>query len=292
MDFETLGEEWGGPQFADAIVDDLVAEYLGPDVDVLEIGCGGGKFSQRIAPKVRSLVCADISPAMIAQTRGELARRGVGENVSYQVLSGLDFAGVEDNSVDFIFSYDVQLHMQPQNVYSYMEDARRVLRPNGVFMLHQINLASEGGISHFLTQYNEHTWDYAFDSPARLGHIYFMSPGQMRALADAAGMKLERLVDDFPGEDSPLYPVTRGRDLIGFIRPAPSRLLDGGPSTRLMQVSGDATVWAMLADGTRAAVIGQRQFERSGFKWDAIAEVTAEELAEIPLAELPLATWE
>ena len=26
LDFETLGEEWGGPQFADAIVDQLVAE--------------------------------------------------------------------------------------------------------------------------------------------------------------------------------------------------------------------------------------------------------------------------
>lgn len=292
MDFETLGEEWGGPQFADAIVDELVAEYLGPDVDVLEIGCGGGKFSQRIAPKVRSLICADISPAMIAQTRGELSRRGVAENVSYQVLNGTDFSGVADNSLDFIFSYDVQLHMQPQNVFSYMKDARRVLRPGGIFMLHQINLNSDGGMDHFIRQFEEQTWDFAFDSPARLGHIYFMSEDQMTALADAAGLAMDEIVDDFPGEDSPLYAVTSGRDLIGFMHAKPSRLLDAGSSTRLMRTANDATVWALLVDGTRVAIASARQFERAGFSWDAIQEVSADELGEIPVASEPLATWE
>lgn len=292
MDFETLGEEWGGPQFADAIVDQLVADHLGPDVDVLEIGCGGGKFSQRIAPRVRSLVCADISPAMIAQTRGELTRRGVGENVSYQVLTGTDFTGVADNSLDFIFSYDVQLHMQPQNVFSYMKDARRVLRPGGVFMLHQIDLNSEGGLAHFIRQYEEQTWDFAFDSPARLGHIYFMSADQMSALTDSAGLELEAIVDDFPGEDSPLYPVTSGRDLIGFMRATPSRLLDAGPTTRLMRTAGDETVWALLVDGTRAAITSARQFDRAGFSWDAIQELSDQELAEIPVASAPLQSWE
>lgn len=292
MDFETLGEEWGGPEFADAIIDDLVADRLGPDVDVLEIGCGGGKFSQRIAPKVRSLIAADISPAMIEQTSDELKRRGIGDNVSFQLLNGTDFEGVAENSLDFIFSYDVQLHMQPQNVFSYMLDARRVLRPDGVFMLHQINLASPGGLEHFLVQFGEDTWDFAFDSPARLGHIYYMSKDQMQALADAAGLELEQIVDDFPGKDSPLYPITSDRDLFGFMRAKPSRLTTAGKSARLMQTDGDTTVWVMLADGERAALRSARQFERAGFSWDAINKVSAQELAEIPVADLPLETWE
>src|SRR5258707_13424876 len=52
MGVKTLGEEWGGPEFADHVVD-LVSDYLGPNADVLELGCGGGKFSQRLAPRCR-----------------------------------------------------------------------------------------------------------------------------------------------------------------------------------------------------------------------------------------------
>lgn len=291
LDFETLGEEWGGPEFADAVVDDLVGSRLGPDMDVLEIGCGGGKFSQRIAPKVRSLIAADISPAMIEQTRGELARRGIEANVTFKQLNGISFEGVESKSLDFVFSYDVQLHMQPQNVYSYMLDARRVLRPGGVFMLHQINLASKGGMGHFLSQFHEDTWDYAFDSPARLGHIYFMSRDQMSALADAAGLELE-IVDDFPGENSPLYDITSGRDLFGFMKAKPSRLDEAGASARVVQVEADPTVWVVLADGTRAAVRSAVQFDRAGLSWDAIELVSSDSLAAIPETDTPLKTWE
>ena len=35
LGMETLGEEWGGPAFAERIVADLTAPYLGADIDVL-----------------------------------------------------------------------------------------------------------------------------------------------------------------------------------------------------------------------------------------------------------------
>jgi ubiquinone/menaquinone biosynthesis C-methylase UbiE len=219
MGYQTLGEEWGGPDFADAIVEELARPYLGPDKDVLELGCGGGKFSQRLAPLCRSLVCTDISQAMLDHARAELSERGVGGEVSYEVLNGQDFAGIPDHSVDFVFSYDVQLHLQPQNVFSYLLDAKRVLRPAGAFMLHQVDLASKGGSHQFLLQYYSHTWQLRFDHPKRRGHIYFMSEDQMRALADAAEMDVDRMVVAWPPEGHRLHDVTGGRDLIGFLSP-------------------------------------------------------------------------
>ena len=129
-------------------------------------------------------------------------------------------AGCEDESADFIFSYDVQLHLQPQNVFSYMLDARRVLREGGVFMLHQINLATEGGLRHFLGQYAGDTWKRSFEDPRRRGHVYFMSEEQMAALTIEAGLQPERILHDsgkFEG-------VTGGRDLIGFMRRRRGRL--------------------------------------------------------------------
>jgi 2-polyprenyl-3-methyl-5-hydroxy-6-metoxy-1,4-benzoquinol methylase len=286
LGFETLGEEWGGPAFADFIVR-LASPYFGPDSDVLELGCGGGKFSQRLAPNCRSLLCADISQAMIEHTRETLSQRGVGKNVGYRVLNGTDFAGLPSDSVDFIFSYDVMLHLQLQNVFSYMLDARRVLRENGVLMLHQINLASEGGTAHFLGQYSGSTWNRPFDDPLRRGHIYFMSDDQMTALANQAGLSVEHIVAD-SGE---FNHVTSGRDLIGFLRKGPSRLrVDHLESVRLLKVKDDHKVYAVI-DGRRMALTSARQFERAGFRWDRVQEVTRAELEATPDAG-SLEPWE
>jgi 2-polyprenyl-3-methyl-5-hydroxy-6-metoxy-1,4-benzoquinol methylase len=277
LGFKTLGEEWGGPEFADFVAD-LVSPYVGPEVDVLELGCGGGKYSQRLAPRCRSLLCTDISQAMIEHARTSLSGQGVDGNVDYRVLNGIDFDGIDAASADLIFSYDVLLHLQPQNVFSYMLDARRVLRDNGVFMLHQINLNSDGGMSHFLGQYAAETWKRGFDDPRRRGHIYFMSEDQMRALATQAGLAVERIVAD-QGE---FNGVTSGRDLIGLLRKKKSRLeVDDPGSVRLLKGSGDSTVYAVI-DGRRLTFNSARQFDRAGFLWDRVEEVDAKELAVIP----------
>jgi SAM-dependent methyltransferase len=290
MGAATLGDEWGGPAFADLVIE-LVAPYLGTDVDVLELGCGGGKFSSRLAPRCRSLLCGDISAPMIDRTRSTLRGQGVDANVDYRVLNGVDFTGVADESVDFIFSYDVQLHLQPQNVFSYMRDARRVLRDNGVFMLHQINLASEGGMDHFLDQYHFGSWRLDLYHPLRRGFVYFMSRDQMRALADAARLLTVDVIDDFPAKDSELWHATRGRDLIGFFRLMPSRLrgLDPG-SARLVSTEGDAAVYVVV-DGQRMAFASARQFDLAGFRNEQIEQLSPDELAALPETE-PLAPWE
>jgi ubiquinone/menaquinone biosynthesis C-methylase UbiE len=280
----TLGEEWGGAEFADLVVE-LVGVYLGPDVDVLELGCGGGKFSQRLAPRCRSLVCADISEQMLKHAQATLDDSGIDANVSYVLLDGVDFAGVPDRSLDFIFSYDVQLHLQPENVFSYMLDARRVLRDGGVLMVHQVRLASDGGMDHFLGQFRFGSWRMDYFDPRRRGFMHFMSSEELRALADAGRLAVEWIVEDFPPIGSPLRPVTHGRDLIGFLKLMPSRLRDVAPaSARLVRAQGEATVYAVL-DGRRVAFASERQFTSAGFHMCDVQELPAEELALLPLGE-------
>jgi 2-polyprenyl-3-methyl-5-hydroxy-6-metoxy-1,4-benzoquinol methylase len=276
LGYQTLGEEWGGPAFADHVVD-VVAPYLGPDSDVLELGCGGGKFSQRLAPRCRSLLCTDISPSMIDHTQASLTDLGVADNVGFRVLNGIDFDGVASDSMDFIFSYDVLLHVQPQNVFSYLRDARRVLRDSGVFMLHQINLASGGGMAHFLSQFAGDTWRRAFDDPRRRGHIYFMSEDQMRALGHQAGLA----VDEILADSSEFSGVTAGRDLIGFLRKKRSRLNLAEPeSVLLVKEQGGHTVYALI-DDQRIALVSSYQFDKAGFSWDSVQELSADDLAAI-----------
>jgi ubiquinone/menaquinone biosynthesis C-methylase UbiE len=284
MGAETLGEEWGGPEFADRIVE-LVEPYLGGGTDVLELGCGGGKFSRRLAPRCRSLLCTDISAEMIEHTRATLSTRGLDENVDYLVLNGVDFSGVPDESADFIFSYDVLLHLPPENVYSYMCDARRVLRDNGVFMLHQVNLASHGGMEHFLKQYFAGSWRLDLHNPRRRGHMYFMSADQMRAIADAARLFVEQVVEGFPSTDSKPTGTADGRDLIGFFRLMPSRLRNIAPdSVRLVRAEGEPTIYAIL-DGSRVGFSSWHQFAAAGFLMQRVELLTTAELAQLPEGE-------
>jgi hypothetical protein len=185
---------------------------------------------------------------------------------------------VANASVDFVFSYDVQLHLQPQNVFSYMLDARRVLRDEGVFMLHQINLDSPGGLWHFLSQYSHGTWKCAFDDPRRRGHIYYMSADQMTALACEARLHLERIVED----SQEFRHVTNGRDLIGFMRRHRGRLEAVGPSgVELVKATGDHDVYALI-NGRRLRFGGARQFERAGLRWEDVRELSLDELEAIP----------
>jgi SAM-dependent methyltransferase len=284
---KTLGEEWGGPVFAEHIVTDVAAPYLGPDVDVLELGCGGGKFSAHLRSRSRSLVCADISADMLRRTRAHV---GEGEDVSYLQLNGRDFKGVPDASVDFIYSYDVLLHLQPQNVFSYLHDARRILRPGGIFMVHAIDLASRGGSYHFEVQYHQNTWTRPFDDPRRLGHIYYMSPDQLQALGELARLSVDRLITDWPPPGDPLRPTTSGRDIFGFLKREPSldeQMASG--DVRLVRTP-DGGLFA-IADGRRREFPMQEIFDHAGLSEDAVEPIGADELEAIP-ADQPVSRWE
>src|SRR4051794_25249727 len=275
MGAKVLGEEWGGAEFAERLVSEVAAPYLGPEVDVLEIGCGGGKFSAHLRKRTRSLICADISADMLARTKAHV---GEGSDVSYLQLDGRDFKGVPDASMDFIYSYDVLLHLQPQNVFSYLLDARRILRPGGVIMIHAINLAAPGGSYHFEVQYVQDTWSRGFDDPHRLGHIYYMSEDQLGALATLGRYRIDGLVKDWPAADDPMYPVTSGRDTFGFLRREPGlREVEG---VRVV-TTPDERLYA-LADGRRREFRMWEIFDAAGFTDADLEPIGAAELEAIP----------
>ena len=275
MGVAVLGEEWGGPDFANAIVDELAAPFMGPDVDALELGCGGGKFSRLIRGRVRHLCCTDISAAMLAHA-AETAGRG--DDIDYVRLDGRSFAPVPDSSADFVFSYDMQLHIQPQNLFAYLVDGRRVLRPGGVFMVHAIDLDSAGGRDHFLGQYYGDTWLHALDAPRRRGHIYYMSEDQIRSLGRLAGYEVATLHRDWPGPEHQLRGVTRGRDTIAFLRRLPG-LLEGSP--RL--VRSEVDVFIVIDDVLRK--VASPLLERVGLTPESAERLPDAELDAMPVGE-------
>jgi len=107
----------------------LLGRGFGPFDRALEVGAGTGYFSLNLlaAGRVRSAVCTDISPGMLAVLRGNAARLGLEVDAVRCDAETLPFA---DASFDLVLGHAV-LHHIPDLDRAFAEFSR-VLRPGGV----------------------------------------------------------------------------------------------------------------------------------------------------------------
>jgi SAM-dependent methyltransferase len=119
-----LGAGWHGHEDFLALLD----EQLDRESEVLEVGCGGGRVSRLVAPKVRRLVCTDVSPKILAE-----AKRALGslDNVELRRADALTLEGIPNGSLDAVYAHDVFVTMDPNQILAALLAGRRVLRPGG-----------------------------------------------------------------------------------------------------------------------------------------------------------------
>jgi ubiquinone/menaquinone biosynthesis C-methylase UbiE len=95
----------------------------GPGAPVLEIGCGSGQLTERLAALGLRLTAIDIGPAMIDAAR----RRVPGAGVSFEVASFEDLRAA-DASFDLVISSAAFHWIDPEVRYA---KSARLLRPGG-----------------------------------------------------------------------------------------------------------------------------------------------------------------
>lgn len=103
---------------------------LPPDPVGIDVGCGSGRWSVMVAPKVGHLHLLDASADALAVARQNLA--GVA-NVSFHLASVGDIP-VADNSLDFAFSLGV-LHHVPDTMAAIRAIATK-LKPGAPFLVY------------------------------------------------------------------------------------------------------------------------------------------------------------
>jgi SAM-dependent methyltransferase len=112
---------------------------LGVERDALDLGCGMGRFSEALAPHLRSVLGLDLSPGMVEEAR----RRSKQVNVRYAVGTGRDLAGVEDGLVDLVLAADVFPYLVEAGLAEkHVREIARVLRPGGTAVV--LNYAYRG----------------------------------------------------------------------------------------------------------------------------------------------------
>jgi ubiquinone/menaquinone biosynthesis C-methylase UbiE/DNA-binding MarR family transcriptional regulator len=98
-----------------------------PPMDIADLGCGEGTFTQLLARRARRVIAVDNSEKMVAYAAEVTQRNGL-ENVEFR-LGDLEDPPIENASVDLAF-FSQSLH-HAQHPARAVASAARILRPGG-----------------------------------------------------------------------------------------------------------------------------------------------------------------
>ena len=107
-----------------------------PAENVLEIGAGHGRWSEYLLAFSKQLYLVDLSGNCLDFCRKRFASF---DQVSYHKTGGAILDGIEDNSIDFIFSFDSLVHADREVIESYIFEIKRVLKQDGHAFIHHSN---------------------------------------------------------------------------------------------------------------------------------------------------------
>jgi len=114
-----------------------VLELLGDisNMSILDIGCGDGRTTYELSKYAKNVVGIDPVERAIAFAN-VLGKR---DNIQYHVMDIDDLGFLDENSFDVVTCLEVIEHIPPPKVSVFLEEVRRILKPNGTFILSTIN---------------------------------------------------------------------------------------------------------------------------------------------------------
>lgn len=162
------GVEWGDVELVPPLKyfrECFLTPYVNPDHVALEIGPGGGRWTQYMLG-FRQLYLVDYHQELLDEIRRSISAR----NVEFLKNNGCDFPGLCASSVDFIFSFGVFVHLDIPIIEGYLNNIRVIAKPGATIVLQYADKTKR------MAQMNESFSDN--------------SPDRMRALAASAGYRI------------------------------------------------------------------------------------------------------
>jgi SAM-dependent methyltransferase len=173
-DWSSQGEEWNESKaWKDALVEDVMLPLIPSDGTVLEIGPGAGRWSVFLARRAGRLIVVDVAQKPLEVVAERLAGAS---NLECVLSDGASLTGVDDDSVDAVWSFDVFVHIRPRDQAAYLTEITRVLRPGGVAAIHHADGRNRGR------------------APSREGWRAPMSARLFASLARERGLELDRQI--------------------------------------------------------------------------------------------------
>jgi ubiquinone/menaquinone biosynthesis C-methylase UbiE len=121
-----------GPICADA----LIQSGLSSGMSVLDFGCGSGRVAHALAKKVTipKYLGTDVVELLLKYARTKTPKNY--QFVEHQELS----IPAKEKEFDFAFAFSVFTHLLQAEIYIYLQDIHRVLKPQGRFLFSFLEL--------------------------------------------------------------------------------------------------------------------------------------------------------
>lgn len=119
--------------------------FIRPDVTVLEIGPGGGRWTKYMLD-AKHLTLVELNTEFFDYLRERFAAQ-VSKLRFYQTRN-YELEGVDSGSIDFAFSFGVFVHIDPEGIQGYLGELERVVKPGGHIVLQYADKTKEAGRAH------------------------------------------------------------------------------------------------------------------------------------------------
>ncbi|CAM5333828.1 Methyltransferase domain protein OS=Afipia felis OX=1035 GN=BN961_00553 PE=4 SV=1 [Afipia felis] len=126
----------------DLIATDIIGYIASPEAVVLDYSCGEALSAARVAQKCRRLILAEPAPSVRARLKQRFAAIS-----NIEALSPDDLAAQPDASLDLIVMISVAQYMTPDELDAAFVQFRRLLKPDGRFVLGDILDPDVGAIT-------------------------------------------------------------------------------------------------------------------------------------------------
>lgn len=151
-----------------------------PTDEVLELGCGSGRYTRWLAGLVRAVTGVDFSSAAIEKARS----LGTKDNMQYAVADICSLGIFPDQCFDKIIAIDVLEHLSDADLAGALSEVRRLLKTQGVFVFFTPCR------SHWLERLKGR--NLLFRQTA--GHVGVRTEREYRDVVDRQGMKIRQIV--------------------------------------------------------------------------------------------------
>jgi ubiquinone/menaquinone biosynthesis C-methylase UbiE len=128
------GEEWSDSEpWKKSLREEVLLTYIKPGFTVLEIGPGAGRWSFTLASISKKLILVDLTENAINTCKIKLSEFS---NCVYRKNDGRSLSFLDDDSIHYVWSYDVFVHVSPHDTEAYLTELHRVLVRDGIAVVH------------------------------------------------------------------------------------------------------------------------------------------------------------
>lgn len=133
--------EWTpSPEWKQSLTDEVLLPYIEPGRTVLEIGPGAGRWTETLQKIARRLILVDLWDKCIDPCKKRFSQC---DNIEFFVNDGVSLGFIPSETIDFIWSFYVFVHVTPSDTEEYILEFSRVLKKGGRGIIHH---AKEGGL--------------------------------------------------------------------------------------------------------------------------------------------------